>query len=267
MKTYFRLSILFYLLALNTLNAQIKSIDSLKLYDNTIDWKVDELGYYYLLTENEIQKIDTTKNLVFSQSIKSLGKIDQIEFINAQNILLFSVEQQQIFLLDNTLTSNGYEISLEDFGILNAKFISRSSRPNLVWIYDQINSKILLFDLYKKSIIQEVYNFKGLFGIREEIEHFYENNNNLIVGSNSMTYILDLNINLIQTLPEILSFKDFIYEDLFIQLEDTEIIITNLISQEKNKISTPFERIEKALISNNHFYICANRIIYKVFIK
>lgn len=248
-------------------SAQFETIDSLEMDVPFSNWNVDKLGYLYIVNENQIEKIDTNKQIVFRQSIKSIGTINQIEFINAQNILLFSVEQQQISLLDNTLTSNGYNIALEDYGIMNALHISSSSRPNLIWIYDQFNSKIILFDLYRKIIVQEVSNFKGLNGIKSEIIYFQELENNLIIQSDKFIFILDMNINLINKVVKQAGTKAFLNGNILLHFEKSKVRFSNLISDDQGEFPLPFKNIEKAHFANNHLYIGVNRKIYKISIK
>ncbi len=150
---------------------------------------------------------------------------------------------------------------------MNALHISSSSRPNLIWIYDQFNSKIILFDLYRKIIVQEVSNFKGLNGIKSEIIYFQELENNLIIQSDKFIFILDMNINLINKVVKQAGTKAFLNGNILLQFEKSKVRFSNLISDDQGEFPLPFKNIEKAHFANNHLYIGLNRKIYKISIK
>ncbi|NBR57418.1 MAG: hypothetical protein EBU05_10385, partial [Chitinophagia bacterium] len=85
-------------------NSKIKNFN----FKNSITvWNVDELQNLYLIQGNTLIKFDSSGKQLFSQSIKSIGNVAQIEPINALKIAVFSEEQQSICLFDNTLTLNG----------------------------------------------------------------------------------------------------------------------------------------------------------------
>ena len=52
-------------------------------------WDVDELGNTLVAESNEIKKYDLKGNLLFTQSIKSVGKITKLDARNPMNILFF----------------------------------------------------------------------------------------------------------------------------------------------------------------------------------
>ncbi|NDA98935.1 MAG: hypothetical protein EBY31_07010, partial [Flavobacteriia bacterium] len=61
-------------------------------------WNIDELQNVYLIQGNTLIKCDSSGKQLFSQSIKSIGNVAQIEPINALKIAVFSEEQQSICL-------------------------------------------------------------------------------------------------------------------------------------------------------------------------
>ena len=100
----------------------------------------------------------------FSQSIKSIGDIDQILPINALKTYLFSQTQQQICLIDNTLSIQSACIDLEELEIQYALFCAVSGRPNLIYVYDQFNSTLFLINTKSNTVIQKVSNLEGVLG-------------------------------------------------------------------------------------------------------
>ena len=198
-------------------------------------WNIDELQNVYLIQGSTLIKCDSSGKQLFSQSIKSIGNVAQIEPINALKIAVFSEEQQSICLFDNTLTLNGECNYLDKYGIRNAKLISRSNRPNLFWIYDQFNSTLLLIDIISNKTIQKVDNIKGLIlkGEEEnEVEKIQEFNNHLyLFDSKETIYEFDQLMTLSGEF-ENHSKKIAFWENQLIEMEGNKTWITSLINKE-----------------------------------
>lgn len=198
-------------------------------------WNIDELQNVYLIQGNTLIKCDSSGKQLFSQSIKSIGNVAQIEPINALKIAVFSEEQQSICLFDNTLTLNGECNYLDKYGIRNAKLIARSNRPNLFWIYDQFNSTLLLIDIISNKTIQKVDNIKGLIlkGEEEnEVERIQEFNNHLyLFDSKETIYEFDQLMTLSGEFKKH-SKKIAFYENQLIEIEGNKTWITSLINKE-----------------------------------
>ena len=198
-------------------------------------WNIDELQNVYLIQGSTLIKCDSSGKQLFSQSIKSIGNVAQIEPINALKIAVFSEEQQSICLFDNTLTLNGECNYLDKYGIRNAKLIARSNRPNLFWIYDQFNSTLLLIDIISYKTIQKVDNIKGLIlkGEEEnEVEKIQEFNNHLyLFDSKETIYEFDQLMTLSGEFKKH-SKKIAFYENQLIEIEGNKTWITSLINKE-----------------------------------
>jgi hypothetical protein len=220
-------------------NSKIKNFN----FKNSITvWNVDELQNLYLIQGNTLIKFDSSGKQLFSQSIKSIGNVAQIEPINALKIAVFSEEQQSICLFDNTLTLNGECNYLDKFGSLNAKLISRSNRPNLLWIYDQFNSTLLLIDIISNKTIQKVENIKGQLFKNEretEVEKIQEYNNHLyLIDSKETIYEFDQLMTLNREIKKH-SKKIAFWENQLIEMEGNKTWITSLINKEIKIYSSP----------------------------
>ena len=205
-------------------------------------WNIDELQNVYLIQGSTLIKCDSSGKQLFSQSIKSIGNVAQIEPINALKIAVFSEEQQSICLFDNTLTLNGECNYLDKYGIRNAKLIARSNRPNLFCIYDQFNSTLLLIDIISNKTIQKVDNIKGLIlkGEEEnEVEKIQEFNNHLyLIDSKETIYEFDQLMTLNREFIKH-SKKIAFWDNQLIEMEENKTWITSLINKEiKNYTST-----------------------------
>ena len=198
-------------------------------------WNIDELQNVILIQGSTLVKCDSSGKQLFSQSIKSIGNVAQIEPINALKIAVFSEEQQSICLFDNTLTLNGECNYLDKYGIRNAKLIARSNRPNLFWIYDQFNSTLLLIDIIYNKTIQKVDNIKGLIlkGEEEnEVERIQEFNNHLyLFDSKETIYEFDQLMTLSGEFKKH-SKKIAFWDNQLIEMEGNKTWITSLINKE-----------------------------------
>jgi hypothetical protein len=233
-------------------------------------WNIDELQNLYLIQGSTIIKCDSSGKQLFSQSIKSIGNVAQIEPINALKIAVFSEEQQSICLFDNTLTLNGECNYLDKFGIRNAKFIARSNRPNLFWIYDQFNSTLILIDIISNKTIQKVDNIKGLIlkGEEEnEVEKIQEFNNHLyLFDSKESIYEFDQLMTLSGEF-ENHSKKIAFWENQLIEMEGNKTWITSLINKEMKIYSSPDNKHLDIKIKGKFLYMNTENKILRFALK
>jgi hypothetical protein len=155
-------------------------------------WQSDLMGNLYIADKDLLVKYDTAGVKQFSQSIKSKGRIDAILPINTMKILLFSSQQQTFTIFDNTLSefNKTYDLSSMNFGYVT--HLAVSIQPNKVWVYDQLNSKLVLLDLGRSNQQQEVENVRGLLN-STEIEWMKEDGNQLYLFDGvEKLYVFDL---------------------------------------------------------------------------
>jgi hypothetical protein len=173
--------------------------EKFRISENTISgWNTDAFGNLIVSSSSSLIKYNLEGQITHKISSKSYGEIKQIIPITPLKIVLFSEQQQQICFVDNTLTPVDLCIDLGDYNIEFATYIGRSSRGGKLWVFDQVNSVLLLIDLNKSGkIVQEIRNTKGLISIsdlREIIE--FESNLYLFDSTGQLT-IFDLNGTLI----------------------------------------------------------------------
>lgn len=217
-------------------------------------WIPDNTGNMYLYEKNILKKESIGQLPSFSQSIKSMGGIDQILPINALKTYLFSETQQQICLIDNTLSMNGNCLDLEELDIQNALICAISGRQDLMYIYDQFNSTLFLIDTKNKSIKQKVSNLSGILGLELEITELMEYNNELFIkNSNNQVYQLDMFLNLKKEFStphkHLIFFKNYL-----VDLERDKLILHHLESDEKKTIPLGEISGSELKINGNSFY-------------
>lgn len=212
-----------------------KEIQEIKIPNNTDNWFVDGQQNMYFVQNEQIKKI-SINNISVSQSIKEIQSIDQLIPINGLKVMLFSQSQQMICITDNTMTTNGECIRLEDLTILNATHISISKRPDLVWIYDEINSTLYLYNYVRKQFLQSVSNLKGILKIQGTITIYESQNAMWLLNEKGTGFLLDDYMNAIRQIN--------VSRNLFLPMGDelyfvreNQLFILNEFSEEKLIIS------------------------------
>lgn len=262
-KLYF---LLFIVLSFNLSWSQTIDLELIKDFnfkEEINNWAIDNIGNLIVQQGNTIKKIDSTGKQTFTQSIKSLGEISQISAINSMKIVLFSAEQQSICLLDNTLTINGKCKFMDQYDISFAKFIAVSNRPNLVWIYDQLNSSILLIDLIQDKIIQKVENFAGIASIKSELIGMLEHQNKLYLYDTEQIYEFDLMLNWSNSFNITASSFSF-FSDTIIGLNNQTLTFTSIINNENHKLnSKTLSEFQNFQVNGKDFYFSGGKKISK----
>ena len=162
-------------------------------------WVVDGIGNVYISQNGVINKYDTTGVLKFTQSIKSLGKMQQLLPVNSMKLVHFSEEQQTLCYLDNTLTPFNDCIELSDQGFVNASLVSSSGRSDMIWVYDNVNSKLVLLPMQEnQQNRQEIDNLTGILGVANVSQIIERGNQLYMVDEGNVIYIFDLYGSLIE---------------------------------------------------------------------
>ena len=266
----------FAFILVTCINASYSQTDSARLvklkeyvFQKPIDiWSVDNLGNLYVVQNNSISKLDSSGKQTYAQSIKSLGAISEIEPINAMKLVLFSEEQQSVCFMDNTLSLNGNCKYFDEFDVKNAKLIATSNRPNLIWVLDEYRSTILLIDIVNDKIIQRVENMKGILNETTDFVALIEKDNFLYLTlANGKVFEFDQMLSetgvQLENFAQISSGKA---QQAF-YLNNNQINILNLSSNETKSINSPEKNVIDFKIQGEFLYFRSERIISKYSVK
>lgn len=228
-------------------------------------WTIDRLENVYVSDKGVINKYDTSGDLKFSQSIKSLGKMEDLIPINAMKLIHFSEEQQTLCYLDNTLTPYDDCIELSDQEVINAKLISSSDRQEMVWVFDDINSTLLLLSTRDngQSQNQMVANLKGIVGI-DSVSQILERSSRLyLLKEGKGVYIFDLYGSLIE-------YREFdgakgvdAFFEAIIVLTDSKLFICSLTNDTNKVVPLPQDGISEFKYFNGHFFFRTLGFVHK----
>lgn len=166
----------------------------------TSNFRIDPLGYLIFFEKDAVYKMDTSKNLLFQQSLKSYGEITDMDVINPMKYLVFFREQQAIGFFDNTFTPYQTGTRLSDLQVSYATLVCYSMQFDRFWVFDQDNSKLILFNTDGKRSL-ETENLNGLIGLQDPIQMLERNGHLYIVDKDKGVYIFDMFGSLINFIP------------------------------------------------------------------
>ncbi len=231
--------------------------------DSSGIWTTDVLGNTYIYSNQVINKFDSTGLLKFSQSIKSLGNISEIQVVNTMKVVTFSEEQQLICYLDNTLTVSEDCLDLQDKNVDFSTAFSVSSRPDKLWIYDQMNSRLRLVSVENQGQEQVIENIRGLLNA-SDIEALREHNGQLYVFVKGKgIYIFDLYGTLIKSLPYADVMAMAANEQFLYLLYNNKLVIRHLADNRELSVPLPLPDITGIHIDSHFIYFRTSTAIHK----
>ncbi len=236
------------------INVSWKLRDSIACDSNAV-WTVDWIGNLIIQQGGTIDKYDTTGNKLFSQSIKKLGNIQAILPVNAMKIALFSEEQQSVCILDNTLTLSQECIDLDRYDIQWASCFSPSGQQEKMWVFDELNNRLLLISTNNTNQFQEIKNVTGILNSTRitEIEEF--ENRLFIREDNGRLFEFDIYGSLV-SVYDMNAALDFEFRNgkiVFLDANQEEFRLVNETSETRFKL--PVQNVRKFKISGSCFFL------------
>ncbi len=237
--------------------------DSLKLQwafntDSSSIWSVDELNNVLVQHKSTLIKLNQFGQKVNEQSIKKTGEFAQIDAGNGLKIACFSKEQQTICFFDNTLTQQNNCVELSDFDILTPTVFCQSIQTDKLWIYDEMNSEIVLLTT-RSNQVQKLPNLRNISSI-ESVHFMKEIDNQLyLIGNPNYLLVLDVFGTVVNEYEVLALASPQIIASTLFGLQDGVILAYDF----KDKtVSFPFpelkERIWSVEFKNNFLYIQTN---------
>lgn len=224
-------------------------------------WCTDGLGNLIKTNRNVIEKYDSIGVLMFSQSIRAIGKTTELTTVNSMKILSFSDQQQTLCTLDNTLTLSENCIDLQEFEIQSAIHVSASSQPDRVWVMDQLNYHLMSLNLTTGKY-SEISNLVGILNM-EQVDEMKEYGNELFILDKSKgLYRFDFYGSLLSYFPNEESLAFAVQDGNAMILKKDGILLIDLESEEEQIISLPKPDIIDFSVNGSGFYF---RTVDKIF--
>lgn len=215
--------------------------------------EIDQYGNFYLINKDDLTKCDINGTILYRYSNKLLGNIDHLDVSNPLRPLLFYKDQGVIIVLDNTLSQQENQISLNEMGLYQTNCIANSNFDNGIWLYDLDVNEIIKINQNSK-ITYKSGNLSVLVPETDfQVISLKEKNRNLFVVTPSKLLIIDQFGSLIKTLN--LSAKKglIIKEDDLISYDGQYIYKYNFLDY----------KLDTLVNTNNYFKILGfqNKII------
>jgi hypothetical protein len=117
----------------------------IKIKQTFESFTTDNIWNVYLTNKEELTKYKPDGTLFKKYSNMRLGKISFVDATNPLKILVYYKDFQQIVFLDNQLSENSENISLENLGYEQTELVCTSFN-NSFWIYNKQNNELVRFN-------------------------------------------------------------------------------------------------------------------------
>lgn len=170
------LGLILILTACSTLKTEQKTPESTSFISQ------DKLGNIYKISDMKIIKYSATMDTIQTNSIFSKGTISSLDTRNPLQLMLFYQQQQQIVLLDNTLSETNKIELASQFDWIDLACLS--NRDNAFWLYAVTGQELIKIN--KSGIVTS--RFKNISQlVRKDI------NPTQLVEYDNQVYLFDPN--------------------------------------------------------------------------
>lgn len=159
---FFFLSFLFSSMYVLSQDYSWKLIDSYS-HKHIEAWDINPLEELIVSSKGSLHKLDTSFQVMFTQSKKEFGYISKIDARHSLKTLLFSENQQMLVFVDNTLSFQEGRIDLAKLDVDYATLVCYSDQTNRFWVYDEQNSRLIRFEGVKSVVKRsEISNLSSI---------------------------------------------------------------------------------------------------------
>jgi hypothetical protein len=222
---------------------------------------VDPLGYMIYFEKDAVYKMDTTGTLMFQQSLKAYGDITDMDVISPMKYLLFFREQQSIGFFDNTFTPYQSRTRLSDLDVSYATLVCYSMQFDRFWVFDQDNSKLILFNSDGKRSL-ETENLNGIIGLEEPVQMLERFGRLYVVDDRRGIYIFDMFGSLIN----FVEIKDIQWIQVdannFFYIADDHLCGYNFRTKSKFKVALQGESLPLFQYVKEKLYVLTKNILH-----
>ncbi|MBL1280125.1 MAG: hypothetical protein COA33_007630 [Fluviicola sp.] len=226
-------------------------------------WALDAFDNLYISDDGIINKYDSDGTLMFSQSIKSLGRMTQMVLINTMKLVHFSEEQQTLCYFDNTLSPMDDCIDLAEEDIINASLVCSSDQPNKIWVLDNLNLTLNLLSLDGLNQSQQIKNLKGILDMDNIVQMKEIGNRLYLLDKSKGIYVFDMYGSLLEFIEE-KSIQHFeVVGSTLFTLIDNSLHIHAIDYDDFILVNLPIDGVIELKAENEIFYLRTKNIVHK----
>ena len=187
-------------LIFNISNAQNINEKPFKLFSKSEKIEIDQYGFIYHINKDNLVKFNKEGLPLYNYSNKLLGNITQLDISNPLRPLLFYKDQGIILALDNTLSLQKSEISLNELALYQTSSISNSNFDNGIWLYDIDVNEVIKIN-YQAEVVFKSGNLSVILpNMQFPILKLLEKNKKLYGVTSTQIIVLDQYGSLLNTI-------------------------------------------------------------------
>lgn len=225
-----------------------------------VDFTVDNLGNYYLLSKNNQLKKANAKgdSIGLFNDVRKYGKLYSIDASNPLKVLLYYKNFSTIVVLDRFLNVVN-TIDLRKQNIFQVKAVAQSYDNN-IWVYDEQNNKLRKIAEDGK-VITETVDFRMLFDdVPSPTQIFDQDGFVYLYDPEKGLYVFDI-YGSFKTKLSYLRLTDLsVFGKTVVGLEKQVLLAytTETLTEKKLTLPAGIQDRKKAVIRPGHLYILQN---------
>lgn len=252
----------FNLFGQDSINYSWESRGVIQIGEND-NWSVDAFENVFISDEGIINKYNNQQELLFSQSIRSLGRMTQLLMVNTMKLVHFSEDQQTLCYFDNTLSPMDDCVELSEEDIINASIVCSSNQPNKIWVLDNSNSTLNLLSLDRLNQKQQIKNLRGILDIGNVSQMLESGNRLYLLDKTKGIYVFDMYGSLLEFIKqESIQHFEVVGATLF-TLVDNSLIVRAVEKDGEFTINLPVDEVLELKEENKMFYLRTKKNVHK----
>jgi hypothetical protein len=228
-----------------------------------VDFNIDNLGNYYLLSKNNQLKKLTAKgdSVGVFNDVRRYGKLFSIDVTNPLKVLLYYKNFSTIVVLDRFLNVVN-TIDLRKQNVFQVKAIAQSYDNN-IWVYDEQNNKLKKMGEDGK-VLTETVDFRIIFDeVPAPVKIFDQDGFVYLYDPEKGIYVFDI-YGTFKTKVSYLGLTDLnVFGKTMVGLQQQWLITYTIGTLTEKKMLLPAEAAnrQKAIITPGHLYFLQNGVI------
>ncbi len=235
-------------------------IQSKSMEGEYVDFTVDNLGNYYLLSKNnQLKKLNAKGDSIgIFNDVRRYGKLYSIDASNPLKVLLYYKNFATIVVLDRFLNVVN-TIDLRKQNIFQVKAIAQSYDNN-IWVFDEQNNKLKKIADDGK-VLSETVDFRIIFDdVPSPTQIFDQDGFIYLYDSAKGMYVFDI-YGSFKTKISYLGLTDLaIFGKTIIGLDQQLLLAytTETLSEQRMKLPANITERQKTVIRPGHLYVLQN---------
>lgn len=243
--------------------AQIKIIDNKSVKAD--DFRIDKLGNYYFVKDNNIIKHD--KNFIpkAEYSNNLLGEISSIDVSNPFRIMIYYKDFNQIVFLDSELAELKSPVSLDELNLFDAVAVCYSLNGGF-WAFRDHSSQIVQFSSQLRQVQQGAQIMRAAKD-RKPLKMIETANNVFIRFDSNNIFILDNFGSFVDKIyiEEIIDFTAV--ENLIVSIDKNFIKLINIHNFKINEKFLNIENIKALDVFGRKFYVLTDQSLITFYLE